>query len=71
LTTDDVSEAAMAHDQLMHGHAYTPQTGPTLRRLAALAPERLAMMHGPTFEGDGAGQLLALADYFDARLVAA
>lgn len=71
LTTDDVSEAAMAHDQLMHGHAYTPQTGPTLRRLAALAPERLAMMHGPAFEGDGAGQLLALADYFDARLVAA
>ncbi|HEX3622077.1 MAG TPA: MBL fold metallo-hydrolase [Acidimicrobiales bacterium] len=71
LTTDDVSEAAMAHDQLMHGHAYTPQTGPTLRRLAALAPGRLAMMHGPAFEGDAAGQLLALADYFDARLVAA
>jgi hypothetical protein len=25
-------------------------------------------MHGPTFEGDGAAQLLALADYFDAQL---
>jgi len=65
-TSDDVSEAAIAHDQLMHGHAYTPNTGPTLRRLAALAPERLALMHGPTFVGDAAAQLHALADYFDA-----
>jgi flavorubredoxin len=70
-TTDDISEAAMTHDQLMHGHAYTPQTGPTLRRLAALAPQRLALMHGPTFVGDGAGQLAALAGYFEACLVTA
>ena len=67
-TSDDVTHAAIAHDQLMHGHAYTPATGPTLRRLAALAPQRLALMHGPTFVGDGAAQLLALADYFDAQL---
>jgi flavorubredoxin len=70
VTTDDVAEAAMAHDQLMHGHAYTPATGPTLRRLADLAPQRLALMHGPTFEGDGAAQLNALAAYFDAQLAA-
>jgi hypothetical protein len=25
-------------------------------------------MHGPTFVGNGAVQLLALADYFDAQL---
>jgi flavorubredoxin len=67
-TTDDVAIAAIAHDQLMHGHAYTPATGPTLRRLAALAPRRLALMHGPTFVGNGAAQLLSLADYFDAQL---
>jgi flavorubredoxin len=71
LTADDIADAAIAHDQLMHGHAYTPETGPTLRRLATeLAPRRLALMHGPTFEGDGAGQLCALADYFDAQLSA-
>ena len=69
-TTDDISEAAIAHDQLMHGHAYTPNTGPTLRRLAALNPQCLALMHGPTFHGDGRAQLLALADYFDSRLAA-
>jgi flavorubredoxin len=68
-TTDDVSEAAIAHDQMLRGHAYTPSTGPTLRRLAALEPQRLALMHGPTFCGDGAAQLRTLADYFDARLM--
>ncbi len=67
-TTDDISNAAIAHDQLMHGHAYTPATGPTLRKLAALTPQRLALMHGPTFVGDGAAQLLALAEYFEAQL---
>ena len=55
----------------MRGHAYTPDTGPTLRRLAALGPERLAIMHGPTFVGDGARELRLLADYFDSRLAAA
>jgi hypothetical protein len=61
----------MAHGQLMPGHAYSPSTGPTLRRLAAVRPERLALMHGPTFVGDGASQLIALADYFDDRLAMA
>ena len=54
----------------MHGHAYTPATGPTLRRLAALQPRNLALMHGPTFSGDGAAELDGLADYFDSCLAA-
>ena len=70
-TTGSIADAAIAHDQLMHGHAYTNSTGPTLRRLAALQPQRLALMHGPTFVGDGAGELAALADYFDGRMAAA
>ena len=71
LTTDDIVDAAIAHDQLMHGHAITPITGPTLRRLADLEPERLALMHGPTFHGDGGDALRRLADYFESCLVAA
>jgi flavorubredoxin len=67
-TSDGITDAAIAHDQLMHGHAYTPDTGPTLRRLARLEPRQLALMHGPTFVGDGAEQLTMLADYFDSRL---
>ena len=68
ITTEPIAPAAIAHDQLMHGHAYTPATAPTLRRLADLAPERLALMHGPTFEGDCTSELTALADYFAAQL---
>jgi hypothetical protein len=69
-TTDDIVDAAIAHDQLMHGHAITPNTGPTLRRLADLEPRRLALMHGPTFTGDGGNALRRLADYFDTCLLA-
>ena len=54
----------------MHGNAITPNTGRTLRRLADLHPERLALMHGPTFVGDGADELRRFADYFDACLLA-
>jgi flavorubredoxin len=70
-TTDDIADAAIAHDLLMHGQAYTNTAGPVLRRLAALEPQRLALMHGPTFVGDGAAQLTKLADFFDDRLTAA
>jgi flavorubredoxin len=69
-TNEGIVDAAIAHDQMMHGHAYTPATGPTLRRLADLQPERLALMHGPTYVGDGSAELKALADYFDSCLVA-
>jgi flavorubredoxin len=69
-TSDDVVGPAITHDQAMHGTAYTPDTGPTLRRLAALAPERLALMHGPMYVGDGAAALERLADYYDAALAA-
>jgi flavorubredoxin len=67
-TDDDVVAPAVAHDQLVHGQAHTPQSGPTLRRLADLEPARLALMHGPTYTGDGRRALETLADYFDARV---
>jgi hypothetical protein len=70
LTEADIVEKAIAHDQLMHGHAITAHTGATLRALADLHPTRLALMHGPTFVGDGADALNRFADYFDAELAA-
>jgi hypothetical protein len=39
-----------------------------LRGLAEFAPRTLALMHGPSFEGDGAAALLALADNYDGRV---
>ncbi|HEX9445032.1 MAG TPA: MBL fold metallo-hydrolase [Candidatus Binatia bacterium] len=41
---------------------YTPYTDATLKRLAALAPRTLAVMHGSSFRGDGAKALGGLAD---------
>jgi len=40
---------------------YTARTEPTLRRLAALAPRTLAIMHGSSFRGDGGKAILELA----------
>lgn len=42
---------------LANAYPYTAQTAPTLERLAALAPERLATMHGSSFVGKGDGAL--------------
>ncbi len=46
----------------------TADTGPAIRRLADLAPRTLALMHGPTFVGEPRTPLVALADYYNARL---
>ncbi|MGH7827729.1 MAG: MBL fold metallo-hydrolase [Candidatus Binatia bacterium] len=40
---------------------YTPYTESTLRRLAALEPRTLAIMHGSSFRGDGRTAVLDLA----------
>ncbi len=40
---------------------YTPYTEPTLRRLAALTPETLAVMHGSSYRGNGRTALEGLA----------
>jgi hypothetical protein len=47
-----------------------PSMGKTIRGLAKLAPKRLALMHGPSFEGDGAAALNALANDYDRRVLA-
>jgi hypothetical protein len=39
-----------------------------MRRLAELEPTTLALMHGPSYAGDGAIQLRGLADAYDERL---
>ncbi len=40
---------------------YTAQTDPMLQRLADLAPQRLATMHGSSYEGDGGAAVRSLA----------
>jgi flavorubredoxin len=50
-----------AQGPLANDMPYTPYTDATLRRLAALGPRTLAVMHGSSYRGDGEGALLALA----------
>jgi flavorubredoxin len=70
ITGDDLVEAAAVAEDMFQASCLTPQTGQTIRMLADLAPARLAIMHGSSFEGDAAGALRALADDYDRRLVA-
>jgi hypothetical protein len=47
------------------GHLEADECG---ARLAELAPTTLALIHGPSYAGDGATQLRGLADAYDERL---
>jgi flavorubredoxin len=66
--TGDVVGPAIEAEDLFHFSSLHPSTGRTVRRLAELAPRRLALMHGPTFVGDSATALRALADDYDRRI---
>jgi flavorubredoxin len=71
LTSGDIVGPALAAEDLFHFSSLHPSTGRTMRRLAELAPRSLALMHGPTFAGEGAAALCALADEYDRRIRAA
>jgi hypothetical protein len=64
----DIVETAIKSDRRSGATCLTPQTAPTLRRLAQLTPKTLAVMHGSSFRGDCAGALGALADDYARRL---
>ncbi len=66
-TTADIVAPAIATEKAVPFMPATPQAGPTLRRLAALRPTTIALMHGPTFKGDSAAALGALASYYEQR----
>lgn len=67
ITDADLSErvrAAMSKMQagpLANYIPYTSATGTALQKLAGLNPQTLAVMHGSSFAGDGAGALRGLA----------
>lgn len=64
-TEEDIVPAAIAAEDEFHSTSVGPATAPTIRRLAKLKPKALALMHGPTYFGDGAAALMRLADYYD------
>ena len=68
LTEGDVVGPAIAAENLFQYSSLAPGMGKTIRGLSALAPRTLALMHGPSFAGDGAAALHALADDYDRRI---
>ena len=68
LTEGDVVGPAIAAEDLFKYSSLSPNMGTTIRDLAKLSPRTLALMHGPSFAGDGAAALRALADDYDRRV---
>lgn len=68
VTSDDLAATAIESEERSQSMSLTPATPPILRRLAALSPRTLAVMHGSSYAGDGAAALGALADHAERKL---
>ena len=71
LTERDIVGPALAAEDMFHYSSLNPAMGTTIRGLSRLVPRTLALMHGPSFSGDCAAALAALADSYDQRVRAA
>jgi flavorubredoxin len=70
VTEADVVAPALAAEDMFQSMSLTAHTIATLRRLAALEPRTLAIMHGSSFTGNCAGALDALAEGLNQRRAA-
>lgn len=68
LTDRDIVGPAIAAEDMFKYSSLNPGMGTTIRGLAKLAPRTLALMHGPSFFGNGVAALKALADDYDRRV---
>lgn len=71
VVTDDIVGPALEAEALFGYSSLTPGLTVALDRLAALEPTTLALMHGPSYRGDGAKALRELAAAYDERFLAA
>ncbi|MEU9114548.1 MBL fold metallo-hydrolase [Streptomyces sp. NPDC048483] len=67
VTGNDLVEAALDAEAVFRQTSCLTAAVDTLHSLAGLAPKTLAVMHGSSFQGDGATALHALADGMEAR----
>jgi flavorubredoxin len=67
VTTGDIVSPAIVAEDMFKYSALAPGMGSTIRALAKIVPKTIALMHGPSFSGDGAAALNALADDYDWR----
>jgi flavorubredoxin len=67
----DILGPAIETEAMFRATALTPDTGPTIRRLAELGATTLATMHGSTYAGDTGTALADLATHFEDQVAAA
>jgi flavorubredoxin len=67
LTGDDLLDAAIFAEDVFHQTSLGPAVPATYRRIADLNPQRLAIMHGSSYEGDCAHLLRSMADVYEQR----
>lgn len=67
ITSDDLLAGAIEAEETFHQTSLGPAVPQTLRRLAALEPQRLAIMHGSSYEGNCSALLSEMADIFERR----
>jgi flavorubredoxin len=63
ITDADILGPALEAERVFHAMTMAPGTGATLRKLAALSPATLALMHGSSLRGDCAAALEGLASF--------
>jgi flavorubredoxin len=71
LAEGDIVGPALDGEELFRSMSVTPDMIATLHRLAALRPKTLAIMHGSSLAGDGAGALEAFAEGLSRQRLAA
>jgi flavorubredoxin len=71
VTQSDIVGPAIATEDMFKFSSLNPGMGPTIRKLTTLSPRTLALMHGPSFNGDTAAALNGLAGDYDRRVRAA
>jgi flavorubredoxin len=70
LVESDLVEGALVAEGIFHQTSVGPNVATTIRSLADLEPTTIACMHGPSFAGQGGGQLRTLADAYDSLTAA-
>jgi flavorubredoxin len=71
LTDSDIVGPALAAEDMFGATALAPSTAPTIRRLAALEPHTLALMHGSSTRTRCRESLTQLADAYELKTRAA
>jgi glyoxylase-like metal-dependent hydrolase (beta-lactamase superfamily II) len=69
LTDADIVEPAIETEKIFRYSSLAPDTATVMRHLGHLAPTTLALMHGSSFNGDGAKALSDLADAYETQLL--